>query len=336
MKQHVTLIPGDGIGTEVTAQAVRVLDASGAAIEWEFQEAGQAAVAKFGSPVPTHVIDAIKTSGISLKGPIGTPVGKGFRSANVTLRQELELFANLRPIKTIPGVPSRYADVDLVIVRENSEDLYLGIETEITPGVVHAIKVVTEFASHRIAKWALDYAAAYRRSHVTVVHKANIMKQSDGLFLRSFQEESKAYPQLTCDDRIIDALCMDLVIRPERYEVLVLGNLYGDIVSDLCAGLVGGLGLVPGANIGEKCAIFEAVHGSAPDIAGKNLANPSALIFSSVMMLRHIGQSEPADRIERAMFATLSDQSKRTRDLGGPCYCDEFTNHVIAAIEQLT
>lgn len=333
MAHTVTLIPGDGIGSEVSAAAVRVIDAAGADIEWQFAEAGDAALKKHGSPVPRHVIDAIRATGVALKGPLMTPVGKGFRSANVTLRQELELFANLRPVKSIPGVESHFTDVDLVIVRENSEDLYLGIETEDKPGVVHAIKVVTEVASRRIAKWSLAYATSHSRSHVTVVHKANIMKLSDGLFLRSFQEEAKAYPSLRTDDRIIDALCMDLVINPAKYDVLVLGNLYGDIVSDLCAGLVGGLGLVPGANIGESAAVFEAVHGSAPDIAGKNLANPSALILSGIMMLRHLNNHPCADRIERALFATLAEKSKRTRDLGGPCYCDEFANHVIAALE---
>lgn len=330
MAQHkVTLIPGDGIGPEVTAAAVRVIEASGAKIDWDYQEGGEQAIKNSGSPVPIALLDSIKSSKVALKGPLTTPVGKGFRSANVTLRQELDLYVNLRPVKSIGGLNWRYHKVDLIIIRENTEDLYTGIEKTVSPGVTHATKVVTEKASRRICRWAFEFARKYGRKKVTLVHKANIMKLTDGLFLSVFQDVAREYPEIQSGDRIVDALCMDLVLDPTRYDVLVLGNLFGDIVSDLAAGLVGGLGMVPGANIGSDCAVFEAVHGSAPDIAGKNIANPSALIFSSLLMLRHLGEHKAADRVWKAIVYTLAINNNLTRDLGGTLSTEQFTNELI-------
>ncbi|RME28120.1 MAG: isocitrate/isopropylmalate dehydrogenase family protein, partial [Candidatus Zixiibacteriota bacterium] len=305
-KHKITLIPGDGIGPEITKATVRVLEAAGVDIEWDVHEAGLAGIQKHGQSVPDALLDSIRANKVALKGPLTTMVGKGFRSANVTLRQKLDLYANLRPVKTIGGVPSRFDKVDLIIVRENTEDLYTGVESMIQPGVTQAIKTVTERASQRIARWAFEYARAHGRRKITLVHKANIMKISDGLFLRVFEEVAKEYPDIEATDRIVDALCMDLVIDPTRYDMLLLGNLFGDIVSDLAAGLVGGLGVVPGANIGDEYAVFEAVHGTAPDIAGKNVANPTALIFSSLLMLRHLGEDAAADRIWKAMVLNLA------------------------------
>ncbi|MDZ4724232.1 MAG: isocitrate/isopropylmalate dehydrogenase family protein [candidate division Zixibacteria bacterium] len=328
-KHTITLIPGDGIGPEVTAATVRILDAARVDIDWDYQLGGLQAIEKFGSTVPDSLIESISKNKIALKGPLTTPIGKGFKSANVTLRQKLDLYVNLRPVKSISGLNRRYHNVNLIVVRENTEDLYAGIETVVSPGVTHATKVVTEKASRRIAKWAFEYARANGRKKITLVHKANIMKITDGLFLSVFEEVAKDYPDIVSNNRIIDALCMDLVLDPTQYDMLVLGNLFGDIVSDLAAGLVGGLGLVPGANIGENCALFEAVHGTAPDIAGKNIANPSALIFSAVLMLRHIGEHEAANKIWRAMIYTLAVDNHLTRDLGGTCSTDEFANQII-------
>jgi isocitrate dehydrogenase (NAD+) len=328
----VTLIPGDGIGPEVTAATLRVIEAAGIEIDWDYQIGGAAAVEQFGSPTPPALLDSIRRTGTALKGPLTTPIGGGFRSANVTIRQELELFSNLRPVKTVPNVKSHFNDVDLIIVRENSEGLYAGLEHKVAAGVMTATRVITEKASRRIAKWAFEHARANGRKRVTCVHKANIMKLTDGLFLNCFNEESAAYPEIKADNKIVDALCMDLVMDPGRYDVLVLENLFGDIVSDLCAGLVGGLGIVPGANIGERCAVFEAVHGSAPDIAGKNVANPSALMFSAVLMLRHLGETSAADKIENAIHAVFKNGKILTRDLGGHSGTQEFTNEIVAEI----
>jgi isocitrate dehydrogenase (NAD+) len=332
MAHNVTLIPGDGIGPEITDAVVRVIEAANVDIAWDRQLAGIPAVQEFGVSVPDQLLDSVKKNKVALKGPLTTLVGKGFRSANVTLRKTLDLYVNLRPVKSIGGVPSRFSKVDLVIVRENTEDLYSGIENLISPGVTQAIKVVTEKASQRIAKYAFEYARKEGRKKVTLVHKANIMKISDGLFLNSFEQIAKDYPDIQAEDKIVDALCMNLVMDPTRYDVLLLGNMFGDIVSDLAAGLVGGLGVVPGANLGDDYAIFEAVHGSAPDIAGKNLANPTALIFSALMMLRHLGEDKAADRIWKAMVVTLAEGKHLTRDLGGNCSTSEFADELVKEV----
>ena len=293
----VTLIPGDGIGPEVTAAAVRVLTATGIDFEWETENAGANTVGSEGTALPPRVLESVRRNRLALKGPTETPIGTGHRSVNVELRKSLDLYANLRPVLTLPGVKSRYDGVDLVVVRENTEDLYSGLEHVVVPGVVESIKIITEKASTRIARFAFDYAGKNNRKRVTAVHKANIMKLSDGLFLDCCRAVAKDHPGVTYDEIIVDNCCMQLVLDPTRFDMLLLENLYGDIVSDLCAGFIGGLGLAPGANIGEASAIFEAVHGSAPDIAGKNLANPMALILSSAMMLDHIGEAEAGRRV---------------------------------------
>ena len=336
MAHRVTLIPGDGIGPEITESVVRVIEAAGVDIEWDRRQAGIPAVQEFGVSVPDELMESIKRNKVALKGPITTLVGKGFKSANVTLRQKLDLYVNLRPVKSIGGVRSRYDKVDLVIVRENTEDLYTGIEHVISPGVSQAIKVVTESASLRIARWAFEYARKHNRKKVTLVHKANIMKISDGLFLQIFEQVAERYPDIEADDKIVDALAMNLVMDPTRFDILLLGNLFGDIVSDLAAGLVGGLGVVPGANFGDEYAVFEAVHGSAPDIAGKNIANPSALIFSALLMLRHLGEEAAADRIWKSVVVTLAIGQCLTRDLGGSCSTREFTDALVKEIESRT
>lgn len=333
MSHKVTLIPGDGIGPEITESVERVIDAAGVNIEWDRQLAGIPAVQEYGISVPDQLIDSIRTNKVALKGPLTTLVGKGFRSANVTLRKKLDLYSNLRPVKSIGGVPSRFDKVDLIIVRENTEDLYSGIENLISPGVTQAIKVVTEKASNRIARFAFEYARQNNRKKITLVHKANIMKISDGLFLNSFEEVAKEYPDIEAEDKIVDALCMNLVMDPTKYDVLLLGNMFGDIVSDLAAGLVGGLGVVPGANIGDEYAVFEAVHGSAPDIAGKNLANPCAIIFSALLMLRHLGEVEAADRIWKSVVVTLAIGKNLTGDLGGQASTTEFTDELVKEIK---
>jgi isocitrate dehydrogenase (NAD+) len=332
MTRTITLIPGDGIGPEVTAATVRVIEAAGAEIEWERHSAGSEALARYGDTLPQEVLDSILRNGVALKGPIATPVGKGFRSVNVALRKALVLYANLRPVRSLPGVPSRFSDIDLVVVRENTEGLYSGIEHEVVPGVMESLKIISAVASTRIARFAYDYSRARGRKRVTTVHKANIMKLSDGLFLDSCRAVGAEYPEITSDDRIVDNMCMQLVVNPHQYDVLLCENLYGDIVSDLVAGLVGGLGVVPGANIGEKASVFEAVHGSAPDIAGRNLANPLALIRSAVLMLHHIGESTAADRIEAAIVRAVSEKGQLTRDLGGSCTTTEFTEALVAEI----
>lgn len=328
----ITLLPGDGIGPEVTSATVRVLEAAGAKFEWDSHLAGAEAVALHGKPLPDDVLESIRRNKVALKGPVTTPVGKGFKSVNVQLRQELELYANLRPSRTLPGIPSRFEGVDIVVVRENTEDLYAGLEHTVVPGVVESLKIITAKASTRVAKFAFEYARKMGRKRVTAVHKANIMKLSDGLFLDCFREVAQGYPDIVADDRIVDNLCMQLVVKPEQFDVLLLENLYGDIVSDLCAGLVGGLGVVAGANLGDEYAVFEAVHGSAPDIAGRNLANPLALIRSAILMLRHLDMFAEADRLRAALKSVIVDQRILTRDLGGTATTTEFTESIVRAI----
>ncbi|HEX6737292.1 MAG TPA: isocitrate dehydrogenase (NAD(+)) [Vicinamibacteria bacterium] len=329
---HVTLIPGDGIGPEVTAAAVRVLSATGLDFHWETEIAGAGAIPEHGTALPQRVLDAIRKNKVALKGPTETPVGKGHRSVNVELRKTLDLYANLRPVATLPGVKSRYSGVDLIVVRENTEDLYSGLEHVVVPGVVESLKIITEKASTRIARFAFDYARRNQRKRVTAVHKANIMKLSDGLFLDCCRAVAKEYPEVTYDEMIVDNTCMQLVLDPTRFDMLLLENLYGDIVSDLCAGFIGGLGMAPGANIGELGAVFEAVHGSAPDIAGKNLANPMALILSGAMMLDHLGEPQAADRVRAAVNAVLSEGQKLTRDLGGTAGTTEIAEAIAARL----
>ena len=325
--RRITLIEGDGIGPEVTRAVVTILDAAGLQVEWEPQVAGVRALERHNTPLPPELLDSIERNKVALKGPVTTPVGGGFTSVNVGLRKALSLFVNLRPVWSIPSVPSRYSGIDIIIVRENTEDLYAGLEHEVVPGVVESLKIITEEASTRVARFAFDYARAHNRTRVTAVHKANIMKMSDGLFLRSVRKVGEQFPDITCDDRIVDNACMQLVLNPTQFDILLLPNLYGDIVSDLCAGLVGGLGVVPGANLGEEIGVFEAVHGSAPDIAGKGIANPTALLFSALLMLRHIGEGAMADRIMNAVVATLTD-GVRTRDLGGTATTMEYADAI--------
>src|SRR6201988_62045 len=313
----ITLIPGDGIGPEVASNVVRIIEASGVEIQWETHYAGAQALEKYGTTIPDATIESIKRNKTALKGPLTTPVGKGFTSVNVGLRKALDLYANLRPVRALPNVPCRYPELDLVVVRENTESLYAGLEHVVVPGVVESLKIITEKASTRIARFAFEHATNESRKKVTAIHKANIMKLSDGLFLECFRKVSEGYPEIIADDKIVDNACMQLVMRPEQFDIMLLENLYGDIVSDLCAGLVGGLGLVPGANIGEKGAVFEAVHGSAPDIAGQGIANPTALLQSGILMLRYLGEREAADRTEKAMLAVFEEGKVRTRDIGG-------------------
>jgi len=329
----VTLIPGDGIGPELAEAAKGVLEATGIGFEWDRQEAGEATIATEGTPLPDRVIESIRANGVAIKGPITTPVGSGFRSVNVGLRQALELYANVRPARTMQGVTTRYDDVDLIIVRENTEDLYAGIEHRVGPDAAESIKIITRAASQRIARYAFEYAVKNGRKKVTAVHKANIMKLSDGLFLESCQQVAVEYDgRVAFEDRIIDNMCMQLVQKPELYDVLVLPNLYGDIVSDLAAGLVGGLGVAPGANIGEKAAVFEPVHGSAPKYAGLNKANPTALILSGALMLRHLGELAAADAIESAVRAVIAEGQTVTYDLGGSAGTREFGGAVAARV----
>ena len=330
MKHTITLIPGDGIGPEVSSAVVRIIEASGVDVQWETHYAGAQALEKFGETLPQELLDSILRNKVALKGPITTPVGKGFTSVNVGLRKTFDLYANLRPVRALPNVPSRYPELDLVVVRENTEDLYSGIEHVVVPGVVESIKIITEKASTRIARFAFDYALREGRKKVTAIHKANIMKLSDGLFLDCFRNVAKDHPEIEADDKIVDNACMQLVMRPEQFDIMLLENLYGDIVSDLCAGLIGGLGLVPGANIGERGAVFEAVHGSAPDIAGQGIANPTALLQSGILMLRHLGERESAQRIESAMLSVFEEGKVRTRDIGGESHTDEFASAIIA------
>jgi len=328
----VTLLPGDGIGPEITASVVEILAAVEAPIAWERQDAGAEALRLFGTTLPDDVIDSIRKTRICLKGPLTTPVGTGFKSVNVQLRQALDLYANLRPVRNIPGVAGRFGNVDLVIVRENTEDLYSGIEHVVVPGVVESIKIITERASTRIAEFAFDYARRHGRRKITAIHKANIMKLSDGLFLDSFRKVASRTPEVQAEDLIVDAACLKLVMDPGRFDVLLLENLYGDIMSDLAAGLVGGLGVVPGANLSQEIAVFESVHGSAPDIAGLGIANPTALLLSATMMLRHLGDDDRAERIEAALYRALEDGSAKTRDLGGRTTTAGYTRAVVSRL----
>ena len=332
MTHTITLIPGDGIGPEVTDAVLRVLSATGVSFSWDRHEAGLFAFERTGQALPAELIASIRSTRVALKGPVTTPIGEGFTSVNVGLRKALDLYANLRPVWNLPGIAGRFQGVDLVIVRENTEDLYAGLEHEVIPGVVESLKIITERASSRIARFAFDHAVRHGRKRVTAIHKANIMKLSDGLFLECARRVARDYPSITYDEKIVDAACMHLVMTPEKFDVLVMPNLYGDIVSDLCAGLVGGLGVVGAANLGVDTAVFEAVHGSAPDIAGKNLANPTALLLSAVMMLRHIDEPLAADRVMSALGQVLAAGQVRTRDLGGSASTSEYADALCKAM----
>jgi isocitrate dehydrogenase (NAD+) len=334
-KPRVTLIEGDGIGPEITAATVRAIEAAGGTIDWEPADAGAGAVKKHGDPLPAATIESIKKNGVALKGPLATPSGGGYRSVNVTLRQQFDLYANVRPAKTIEGVPSRFTNVDLVIVRENTEDLYAGVEHYVDPRrtAAESIAIITRFGSERVITYAFEYARRHKRKKVTLVHKANILKMSNGLFLDTGKDVAKHYPDIAFDDMIVDATAMKLVTRPEQFDVIVTMNLFGDILSDLTAGLIGGLGVAPAANIGEHgYAMFEAVHGTAPDIAGKGIANPTALMLSSAMLLEHVGQPEAAARLHAGVLAALKQPETRTGDLGGKANTQQFTDGVIAAM----
>jgi isocitrate dehydrogenase (NAD+) len=328
MTHTITLIPGDGIGPEVAEAVVRILKASGVAIDWEPQLAGVQAFERTGQALPIELIDSIRRNKVALKGPVTTPIAEGFTSVNVGLRKALDLFANLRPVWNLPGIGGRFEGVDLVIVRENTEDLYAGLEHEVVPGVVESLKIITERASTRIARFAFNHARRHGRKKVTAIHKANIMKLSDGLFIECTRRMAREFLDISYEERIVDAACMQLVMAPSQFDVLVLPNLYGDIVSDLCAGLVGGLGVVGAANLGTDIAVFEAVHGSAPDIAGKGLANPTALLLSAILMLRHIDEGAAAERVMAALVAVLTEGSVRTRDVGGTASTLEFADAV--------
>ncbi len=333
MPHTITLIPGDGIGPEVTEAVLRILDRAGVAIDWERYQAGVSAFERTGHALPVEVIDSIRRNRVALKGPISTPIGEGFASVNVALRKALDLYANLRPVWNLRGVPAAFQHVNLVIVRENTEDLYAGLEHVVVPGVVESLKIITERASTRIAEFAFAHARRCGRRKVTAVHKANIMKLGDGLFLECAREVARRNPDIQYDEKIVDATCMHLVMNPSQFDVLLLPNLYGDIVSDLCAGLVGGLGVVGAANLGLEAAVFEAVHGTAPDLAGKQVANPTALLLSAILMLRHIEEDEAADRIMRATNAVLTGGAVRTRDLGGTASTLEYAEAICTALE---
>jgi isocitrate dehydrogenase (NAD+) len=334
-KHKITLLPGDGIGPEVTAAVVQILECAGVDIEWEKYFVGAEAISRFGDPLPQDVLDSILRNKVALKGPVTTPVGTGFSSINVRLRKTLDLYSNLRPVLSMPNIITRYEDIDLVVVRENTESLYAGLEHDVVPGVVESLKIITEKASTRIAKFAFEYAVQHGRKRVTAVHKANIMKLSDGLFLQCFRNVAKDYPNIEADDRIVDNLCMQLVMNPNQFDILLLENLYGDIVSDLTAGLVGGLGVVAGANIGLNGAVFEAVHGSAPDIAGQNKANPLALLQSAVLMLHHINEPHAAQRIRMAITKVLAmGPEQRTRDIGGTGSTTDFTSAICEVLRK--
>ena len=330
---NITLINGDGIGPEISDAVVRIIEAAGVDINWDVQTAGQDVIEKDGIPLPERVLNSIKKNKVALKAPVTTPIGKGFRSVNVQLRKELDLYANLRPCKNLPNVKTRFENVDIIVVHENTEDLYAGIERQVDENTAESIKIITRRASERICKFAFDYAVKNARKEVCVVTKANIMKLSDGLFLDAYREVSKNYPQINKKEILVDNLCMQLVQKPEQFDVLVLPNLYGDIVSDLCAGLIGGLGVAQGANIGHDCAVFEPVHGSAPDIKGQNKANPTALLLSAIEMLKYIGENDCAKKIEKALFLTLKS-GKSTMDLGGNLGTKEFADEIIKNLEK--
>ncbi len=335
VSHKVTLIPGDGIGPEVSDAARRAVDATGVKIDWEIAELNSDLILKTGESLPKSVVDSIERTGIGLKGPVTTPIGGGYTSVNVGLRKRLDLYANVRPVHSLPGVASRFADVniDMVIFRENTEDLYSGLEQEVVKDVVTGLKVITRVASIRIAEYAFKFTALTNRKKVTAIHKANIMKLADGLFLRCCREVSARYPEIQYSEMIVDNASMQLVMRPEQFDVLLLPNLYGDIVSDLAAGLVGGLGMVPGANMGEKCAVFEAVHGSAPDIAGRGVANPTAMMLSGVLMLQHMKELEAAKRLQTAIEKVYAGKTNVTADVGGTATTTQFTDSVIAAMQ---
>ena len=332
MSYKIVYIPGDGIGPEVVDAARRVVDASGVECKWQAQYAGLSALESTGNPLPAITLEAVREADATLKGPTATASGTGFRSVNVALRQKLELYANFRPARSIPGIPSRYDDVDLIVIRENTEGLYSGLEHTVVPGVVESLRVISSKASERIARFAFDTARRQGRKRVTCVHKANILKLSDGLFLESFSKVAADYPDIEYDDCIVDAAAMKLVIDPHQFDVLVMENLFGDILSDLTSGLVGGLGVTPSANVGDGAAVFEAVHGTAPDIAGKGLANPTALIQSAVLMLRFLGEMDAAERIDRAIRSVMASGEVLTGDLGGKAGTDAYTDAVIAAL----
>jgi isocitrate dehydrogenase (NAD+) len=332
MTHIITLIPGDGIGPEVTGAVESIIAAAGVDITWERHNAGVTAVETHGTPLPDDLLASVRRNKVALKGPVTTPVGEGFTSVNVGLRKALDLYANVRPVANLPHVRSRFENVDLVIIRENTEDLYSGLEHEVVPGVVESLKIITERASTRIARFAFDYARRRSRKRVTAIHKANIMKMSDGLFIRCARTVAAEYSDIEYDEQIVDAACMNLVMKPERFDMLLLPNLYGDIVSDLCAGLVGGLGTVGAANLGADTGVFEAVHGSAPDIAGRNIANPTALLRSALLMLDHIGESAAARRIESALYTVLATPERSTRDLGGRASTTEFAHAIVQAL----
>jgi isocitrate dehydrogenase (NAD+) len=334
MKHKITLIPGDGIGPEVTAPALAIIKAAGVNVDWEKHLAGAEALKKHGTTIPKALMDSFERNRVALKGPVTTPVGEGFASVNVELRQTFNLYANLRPIKNLPGVKARYQDIDLFVVRENTEGLYSGIEHEVVPGVVESLKIMTETACTRIAKFAFDFARRNGRKKIAAVHKANIMKLSDGLFLECARKVAQSYKSIGFSDVIVDNACLQLVINPWQFDMLLMENLYGDILSDLAAGLVGGLGVVPGANIGDSYALFETVHGSAPDIKGKNIANPSAMVQAAVMMLRHISEKAAADRISKALERVLTRGEVVTRDLGGTASTKKFGEAIIREIEK--
>lgn len=335
MIHNITLIPGDGIGPEISEAAKRVIDATGLDIRWEVVQAGEAVIGRYGTPLPDNVLESIRKNRVALKGPLTTPVGKGFRSVNVTLRQELELYANVRPACTLPGIVTRYEHVDLIVVRENTEDLYAGIEHRVGRDAAESIKIITREASERIVRHAFELAIKQGRKKVTAVHKANIMKLSDGLFLESARRVAEEYTGVEFEDMIVDAMCMKLVQSPEKYDVLVMPNLYGDIISDLCAGLVGGLGVAPGANIGFEAAVFEPVHGSAPKHAGMNKVNPLAIILSGVLMLRHLNENEAADRVYKAVLNVLEERLCLTYDLGGESSTSQMADAIIERIKNI-
>ncbi len=338
MSHHrITLIPGDGIGPEVTDATVRILEAAGkplgTSFDWERHDAGADAFARTGEYIPKALYESVEQTTVALKGPVTTPIGEGFKSINVTLRKQFDLYANVRPIRNLPGLVTKYPGVDLVIVRENTEGLYVGLEQEVVPGVCTALKVITEKGSTRVARFAFEYARKHGRKKVHAVHKANIMKLTDGLFLRCSRAVAASYPEITYAEHIVDNTCMQLVTNPYQYDVMVMENLYGDILSDLCSGFVGGLGLVPGANLGEHAAIFEAVHGSAPDIAGQDKANPTALLQSAVLMLRHLNEDATADRVQGALERVYAEGKTLTRDVGGGAGTRAFADAVVGALK---
>lgn len=329
MKHRITLIPGDGIGPEVTAATLKVIEAAGLEVEWETINAGADAFEHHGQYLPDELMASIQRTRVAIKGPIATPIGKGFSSVNVALRKALALYANFRPIKTLPGVKTRFDQVDIIVVRESTEDLYSGLEHVVVPGVVESLKIITADASTRIARFAFEYSRKHGRKKVTAIHKANIMKLSDGLFLECVRNIAQLYPEITYEEMIVDNTCMQMVLDPQQFDVMLLENLYGDIVSDLGAGLVGGLGLVPGANLGDGCAIFEPVHGSAPKIAGKNVANPTAMMLSAVLMFQHLGEIEKAALIASAVGKVYAHGKLRTADLGGDASTTQFTDAIV-------